>query len=457
MAATIVVPDVIRELNKRSFKAGKILCENWDVPLKDYLNSCVGLKNAAPGDAFSRKVIAETTMENNLSAGLTPDDKLFVYNDLLLSPLIQLGCHIHCLYDQAFFFNCLLHQMAARNAHMRVLLGQLCATIKLLVCRSRLTGPAYLHLKDDIFKLFDISKNIEAKTNTVLASSVKMIIEPLGLITPRYANIRRPELIEPFCGETFTGAEDAFTKVNIRIWEQLNIVARKPLLYFPESFTGEILKRHIQRGEGQIFSLLFCPDVWKIFLSLREVISTSLYQELSIATDFFWYAHMGHFLPIKLGQKGKTPVMLLIQKGETVLCEMKPDNVLQLMEEGKLFPDLILSYLVLCVLPNSVALGGPSQCEHIQAIQEILWETHRVTGFLSPGVNQQSFCSLSSRLVTHLLIEDNPKYYSVISSLSGRTVVEELEQEIERKTIGQLVGSGNQFEFLLSNAKKKGF
>jgi hypothetical protein len=110
------------------------------------------------------------------------------------------------------------------------------------------------------------------------------------------------------------------------------------------------------------------------------------------------------------------------------------------LRAGDLHPDRVLTYLVHCLLPGVVAVGGVSQQDYVKLYRRILLETHAEVPFLDTDdlaqVSRPDLSRLGGRSLLSLSREEAP----FIRLLGPQTPLGELEARYLDRPVGETIG-----------------
>ena len=113
-----------------------------------------------------------------------------------------------------------------------------------------------------------------------------------------------------------------------------------------------------------------------------------------------------------------------------------------------LYPDLIITYLALVVLPGFTAFGGASQHEYLPHIEEIALRTHDLGVTFPTAVVARSRAHASSALIGPALLELTSHQRSALLCLSESSDLDAFEREAMQRPIRESAGELNYLRYL---------
>ncbi len=117
------------------------------------------------------------------------------------------------------------------------------------------------------------------------------------------------------------------------------------------------------------------------------------------------------------------------------------DALLEGLAARVLYPDLILTYLALVILPGLTAFGGASQHEYLPMIEEIALRAHDLGVTLPPEVIARSCTRGHSALIGPALLELTPSQRKVLLRLSEVTDLDAFEHDVMQRPIRETAGN----------------
>ena len=119
----------------------------------------------------------------------------------------------------------------------------------------------------------------------------------------------------------------------------------------------------------------------------------------------------------------------------------EPDALASALRSGDLYGDRIASYLVRCLLPGAVAVGGPVQQDYVEAYRQMIIETHRVIPFLSSAEQAAVRHSRASRLGGAPLLELDAGAERAMRTLGPRTDLKAWSSAFMSRPVRDTIGT----------------
>jgi hypothetical protein len=233
--------------------------------------------------------------------------------------------------------------------------------------------------------------------------------------------------------------------------------AKKPLIQFNEDLSSKVWGIAIDRGNNALHSLLFQPVIRSSFLAAKKaVLASSANLVLRDTSDFFHYRRGNELKPTRLVETSTGPIFVDGTNGNVLSIPINEIGIKNSLEQGDLFPDLIMSYIALSIFPEVVALGGSSQQEYLPIIVKVILETHAKTAFLTAAEHERLSNSNTSRLSGAALIALTPNQRRVIGLMNSKTDLDSFESELLYTTLGPSLGDFDYYRYFLDMLYKKG-
>ncbi len=127
---------------------------------------------------------------------------------------------------------------------------------------------------------------------------------------------------------------------------------------------------------------------------------------------------------------------------------LRATSLIPLLRRRRLYPDLMLAYIALVLLPGVVAVGGASQQEYLPLIREILISAHRMCPFLTAGDRDRLRSVDYSRMIGPALVELSAPQRHTLLMLSERTHLDEFEADAFGGPLRESAGSLGYLRYL---------
>lgn len=429
---------------------GETLKASFDLTLREYLRSITPEKGFGKSiKNLSKKLFIES-VEALMPAHINGEQVAWALESLSSTPIIQLADGSSLLYDPETFLTNFLFQAACRERNIPFLFTQQCSRSKMMMGSNSTMGAGFVNLESDVYEVFDVKRARLAKASTsTLKGKVRFEFNPLGVNMPKYLVMPLPDILQELKGQSFQNAGEAILNGNQHIWSTFKLKSKKRLIQFDERLSAEVIRRHVNHPESPIHRILFDPNVRKSFLeNQRDVIGSEDNLILKDTTHFFYYVDGEAIRPAKIQEAKREPVLVDAENGKHIAIDFTPEAIREALSDGRLFPDLIISYIGLSLLPGTLAFGGASQHEYLPEIMKILVRTNAEIQFLDntiPAIdNNEQYAG--SRMITGL-VEMDQRLKRIIGHINRSTNLNALGEEILDKPLSETVGQMEYFDY----------
>ena len=357
---------------------GRQLAASWNVPLGEYLASLIPRARIGPANVHLR--LLSRALERYLVARreVGIDD---VCELLLARPVIQQSDHANLLLDAETFVNNFLFHIAAARQSLPVAIHSQCTTVSCITRRSPIRGPVFLWTRGRCYRTLPFSNRRLAN------SSFCALPSPT---TFRFLTIDggvRPHgdaLLEALDGGPVTDPSDAYRHANASIWSSLAVSHDVRRVAVDERLSSEAIAMHLEDPTSPIGRLIFDPGVRDVFVRVkRRLVASRVNLTVNrAAPDFFWWREGTELRAIVLEGNGSSARFVLEVNGAAIAALDNATSTSAALRRGDLYGDRILAYLVRCLLPGVVAVGGTVQQDYVELYRRMLIETHRQVPFL---------------------------------------------------------------------------
>lgn len=401
---------------------GRQLDAAMPVPLREYLRSLF-CASGQPRAVRWLDLLLEALFRALKRQGRADADEVCAH--FARMPVLQQSDHSNLLLDTETLLNNYLFQLAAREAGARFAPNSQCSTVVCFSQRVPPRGPVFLSTRDALLNVFGLSKT------TYKNASFCALPGPLTLRFEPLAGCLRTEdpVLSPLLGRAFPAAPDAYQICNDEIWRQLRIDTDVRRIQVDESMTSEAIALHIEDPDSPVHHLLFDSDLCGTFLTVKREVVDSV-QNIVInraEPDWFWYRR-GARLHAMIADRNEMPIPYHAQP------------VARELRNGNLYGDRILSYLVRCILPGAVAVGGTVQQDYVWAYRQMLIETNRRRPFLTTDEAAVVARGDLSRLGGAPLIELNQQSEAMFAALGPDTDLAQWADDWLDKPVGVTAG-----------------
>lgn len=355
-------------------------------------------------------------------------------------PVLQQADHSNLLLDEETFLNNYLFHIAGREARQPFAVTSQCSTV---VCFSRRvppTGPVFLHTRGAILNVFGRSKRVYKDSSfCALPSPVELAFSVLSGPAPAPGD----PVLSQLLGRRYPSAPDAFRHCNDDIWSALAVGPGPERVQVDEAMTSEALALHLEDDQSPVHHLLFEEPVRDAFLDAkREIVDSSRNIVINRAEpDGFWLRRGDRLYPVVLAGTGRSAEWRLGNDGCALPLSPSRDAIAAALRRGDLYTDRLLAYLVRCLLPGAVAVGGTIQQDYVASYREILLETHRRCPFLTESELRVLRWGDVSRLGGAPLIELDPASRQLFSTLGPDSDLAGWAEANLDRTVGETIGT----------------
>lgn len=404
--------------------------------LREALAGCVAVDQGGPGNPH-RETLARAMASVLTLRGEPPGEAERVATWVLRTPVIQQGDHSNLLLDPETFLNNWLHFLGCRELGHEYMLVSQCSTVSCLSRRDPVAGPVFLYTRHGLAQVFSHSRR-------QLKHAHFCLLPDAGALTFRALSGSFPDpsgdaLLGGLLDVRADGPAALYRRCNDALWSALRIDHGVRRVAFDESLASEILARHLQQ-DGPVARLFFDPGVRSAFLEeKRRYVETRSNLGINKALpDFLWVVQGTRLHPVRWAGDGPR---VEESKAPRFDAQWAPRTLAEGLRDGRLFASRFMAYLVRCLLPEAVAIGGSVQQDYVAGYREILQATHARTGFLSARDLEAVRREDTSRLGGRPLLEPTRELHDAVQELDGDTDLDALAEVFLDQTVGRTVGS----------------
>lgn len=445
-----------KDLFRNFTNTGKTLSANSQTVLKEYL------RNAMPPKDFARgsRNISRDILVSSMSA-LFPQRHQAIKEDVLRNfidnPVMQLADGSTLLYDPETFLTNYCFQLACVETDTPFILGQQCSRSKMIMNKKMHLGSAYLHIGERLFSVFNLSNRLMSRSSAATVTGPAQInFQSLETdAEPNVAVADIPDILNDLNGREFPSVSDAFLEANHYIWSELPIPNKRPLIQFDERLNQEIVARHMEDTRSPIYKMLFDSEVRQAYLRNRDIVVESDQNIiLKSTTDFFYYnvvEKADELKPIRISSTDGKAIFVRETSGEEIPIDFTPQSIAIALREGRLFPDLTLSYTARSILPGVISFGGASQHEYLPQIARILYLTAQDTDVLKDNPLSEEILHdhyAGSRMIAGSgLIELDTDLKRALGSMNRSTDFAALNKKYVNQPLQETMGSMSYYDY----------
>ncbi|MFD0375760.1 hypothetical protein [Streptomyces sp. NPDC127112] len=418
---------------------GRQLEGSLDTPLRDYLGTLL-----PPGPAAGRgnphRLRFAATVTRWLRQRAVPDPEA-VGDHLLHVPVMEAASHSNLLLDVETFLNTYLFHVAHREAGHRLMVVTQCSTVSCMSRRAPASGPLFLRTRGSLYQVFPFSKRqLKDSSFCALPGPLTMRLDLLQGPGPRASE---DPVLRRLAGRTWHDAAEAYRVCNAEIWSQLPLPGSLRRVALDESAAADCVAEHLLDPASPVRHLVFDPVVRAAFLAVkRELVADR--GNLAVnraAPDHFWVRRGTRLQPVLVHEEAGGTALLREAGGRAVPVPFEPEAVAAALRSGLLQADRVLAYLVRCILPGIVAVGGTSQQDYVRLYVRMLLETHRRVPFLDAADAATAAAPGLSRLGGMPLVDMTGPAAQALSTLSPRSDLCAFERSVLDEPLGRTIGS----------------
>lgn len=287
-------------------------------------------------------------------------------------PILQTGPHCQ-LYTNEVDFNAVLMSWMGGQLHQLNHVFILNSVTRTLQWSKRL-GPGWLNLKHDVINLFDLTPKQMSKLSVCSPySGLTYCIDNFTQYLTQsnsYEQKGIKKLLVSIDSKEYEGFISAFTLSNQNLLTQCDHAQEVQPLIMNDHFTSILVAEHLHDSEGIISQLIFSP---KQRDRLKQLVASFLHEKscvfLKQGTEYFWGIRNNKIRALKIEDN--------ILKEETthpskqLKIPLNHQSICKALIDGQLIPNIFLSFLVLCLIPQIRVLGGTRQIAYLPLIQKI--------------------------------------------------------------------------------------
>jgi len=441
----------LQELIKRGSSVGYQLGNAFNLPLRKYLKSLFPKPLIDSPNQYHLLVVKAFEQE---LVNRGESDIETICENLLHMPVIEEADHSNLLLDKETFLNNYLFHVACRENGVNVMVIWQCSTVSCITRRSPIAGPVFLRTRGDLYKVFPISNYQLTKTTfCCLTDPLDMTFE---LVQGSGAG-REDPFLQQFIGRRIPNAPDGYRLCNDEIWNSFQIDSKTRRVAVDESLSSRIVARHLLDNNSPITRLLFDEKVRDAFLKRkREMVATHEFFCVNRAVpDFFWYRSGSVLVPVVLVGTGCDARLNIESKDKEFPISYDRQSIMDALNAGILYPDKLLIYLVRCILPRIVAVGGTAQQDYVAMYIELLRRTQHDTDFM----DEIEMRGISEFDVTRLggapLLELSDAEQQFVEELGPLTDFDAFEHSFIDRTVGETIGKLECANFYYKEFEKK--
>jgi hypothetical protein len=426
---------VVERLAAAGSDLGAQLLRAFDTPLRAYLGTLIPAPESSYNVHRARLVRA---VERYLHAhGDAEVDA--VCDHLLRIPVMQQADHSNLLLEGETFLHNLLFHWASAGAGVSIAVMNQCSTVSCLSRRAPVLGPTFLRSRGSLLRVLPLSKaQLKDMTFCLIPGPVTMTFD----LMEGDCDVAGDPVLGRLVGRTFPDAPTAYRVANDEIWRSLDLDHGVRRVALDDAVYAECVALHLEDPNSPVTRLLFDPAVRDAFVRVKRRLVDDPFN-LAVnraAPDFLWMRKGPRLHQVVLEGEGDRARWVREVDGAPMPVPYERQAFVDALRAGDIHPDRVLTYIVHCLLPGVVAVGGVSQQDYVKLYRRILLGTHAEVPFLDADeldqVSRPDLSRLGGRSLLSLSREDAP----FIRQLGPRTALGEMAARYLDRPVGETVG-----------------
>jgi hypothetical protein len=428
--------DRVNRLVAGGSQLGVQLSRALDLPLREYLRALV----PTPQTHWNvHRLRLAQALEKYLRAHGDPDvDE--TCDHLLRVPIMQQADHSNLVLDAETFLHNYLFYVASREAGAKVVLNHQVSIVSCIVRRTPVLGPTFLRSRGGLFAVFPFSKKtLKNASFCGLPGPMEMTFDPLeGTVH----DVAADPVLGQLAGLRAQTAPAAYRQANDLIWRGLDIDHEVRRVGIDVDVVSECAALQVEDPTSPVHALLFDPAVRDAFLSAKQrlIAEPANLAVKNASPDFLWLRKGSRLHQVVLSGTGADAQWTVETDGAPLPVPMEPAAVAAALREGVLYVDRILTYLVRCLLPGVVAVGGTSQQDYLALYQRMFVTAHEEAPFLDDADLEHMRQPGLSVTGGRALLEPYGESLELIRHIGPQTRLADLDEAFLDRPVGETIG-----------------
>ncbi|WP_454784788.1 hypothetical protein [Legionella sp. WA2024007413] len=287
-------------------------------------------------------------------------------------PILQTGPHCQ-LYTNKTDFNAVLMSWMGSQYHQlnhMFILNSVTRTLQW----SKQQGPGWLNLKQEVINLFALTPKQMSKLSVCSSyPGLTYCIDNFSQYLTQSDSCEQKgieKLLTSIDSKEYEGFIPAFTLSNRNLLTQCDHAQEIQPVILNDNFTSLLVAEHLGEPDGIIYQLIFSPKQRsKLKHLVNLLIHEKSHQFLKQGTDFFWGVRDSKIRALKVDDNVLKEETTNVSKQLKIPLEHQ--SIRTALINGQLIPNIFLSFLVLCLMPQIRVLGGTRQIAYLPLIQKI--------------------------------------------------------------------------------------
>ncbi|MCW8469906.1 hypothetical protein OQJ19_04445 [Fluoribacter gormanii] len=344
---------------------------NWNDTLSSYIKQ-LWQKPISCVSPIARQSRAKFYSTLKLFFGSQPIYFEHAFSEFDRYPILQTGPHCQ-LYTNEIDFNAVLMSWIGSQLHQvkhMFILNSITRTLQW----SKRQGPGWLNLKKEAINLFALTPKQMSKLSVCSSyPGLTYCIDNFAQYLTQSDSCEKKgieKLLTTIDSKEYKGFIPAFTLSNQNLLTQCDSAQEIQPLIMNDHFTSLLVAKHLSEPEGIIYQLIFSPEKRnKLKHSIASLMHEKNHVFLKQGTEYFWGVRNNKIRALKI-------VDNVIKEETTNLSKqleipLAPQSICEALINGQLIPNIFLSFLVLCLMPQIRVLGGTRQIAYLPLIQKI--------------------------------------------------------------------------------------
>ncbi|WP_412758302.1 hypothetical protein [Legionella bozemanae] len=344
---------------------------NWDETLSSYINQ-VWQKPISCVSPIARQSRAKFYSALKLFLGSQPINFECAISEFDRYPILQTGPHCQ-LYTNEIDFNAVLMSWMGSQHHQlkhMFLLNSVTRTLQW----SKQQGPGWLNLKQEVINLFALTPKQMSKLSVCSSypGLTYCIDNFIQYLTQSDSCEKKgiEKLLTTIDSKEYEGFIPAFTLSNQNLLTQCDCAQEIKPLIMNDHFTSLLVAEHLRDPEGIIYQLIFSPEQHS---KLKHSVNLCMHEKnhlfLKQGTEYFWGVRDNKIRALKIVDNVLKEETINLSK--QLKISLDHQSICRALVAGELIPNIFLSFLVLCLMPQIRVLGGTRQIAYLPLIQKI--------------------------------------------------------------------------------------
>ncbi len=356
------------------------------------------------------------------------------------TPLFQTSDHCQLILDPTTFYTNLVYRLGAVRSRRKYLFVNACSTVT-LESKGK-SGPGWLATDASAINVLGWRRRDLSRTS-VCAAAQAVRFELTDEARDCDFGSRRTTALNDLRA-TLRGAPEqlgrAFCWANETIWSELETRDRTKLVYTDDFFVAKVVARHIAEADSLVHWLVFQVEARALLREELELLGSGFRgRALRQSTAFFWLAREGRIRALAVDARG----FFEPSAPGDIVVPLNCECLVEALRTGLLYPNLLIGFLALSVLPQVQVLGGSSQEIYMSTIEEI---TDRLLRAFA-DLQADRAGGLSDWITATIETEVSP--FRALSDLGPADLLDRVSNEWEGVALGKSVGDLDVFSYLV--------